>query len=127
MKKLLSLSIAALTLYALCVSAFAAESGGAEIVPVDTTYPLPSASTLYPSEITEYAEGTTPRISKVYLLTADDNPASIPTADFDREGCTYTAPTRRRRTPNRTLKSSPSTPPRRTWRRFCPSCPLCRS
>lgn len=30
------------------------------------------------------------RLEKVYYLTAKDDPATIPTADFEREGRTYT-------------------------------------
>ncbi len=91
MKKQLFLSIAALLVCALSVPAFAAEPQGAEIVSAEgLAYPLPPAATLYPSEITEYTEGDTPRLDKLYILSADDDPAGIPTADFDREGCTYT-------------------------------------
>ena len=45
---------------------------------------------LYPVEVTEYTEGDHPRISKVYALTASQDPAAIPTADFVRERRTYT-------------------------------------
>jgi len=45
---------------------------------------------LYPVEVTEYTEGDHPRINKVYALTASQDPAAIPTADFVREGRTYT-------------------------------------
>ncbi len=45
---------------------------------------------LYPVEVTEYTEGDHPRINKVYALAANQDPAAIPTADFVREGRTYT-------------------------------------
>lgn len=45
---------------------------------------------LYPTDIVEYMEGDHPRLNKVYTLSADDDPANIPTRDFVREGRTYT-------------------------------------
>ena len=50
----------------------------------------PRSSELYPTEIVEAVEGDHLRLEKIYLLTAADNPANIPTADFDREGYHYT-------------------------------------
>lgn len=49
-----------------------------------------SGTTLYPENIVEYTEGDHPRLNKVYILTAADDPALIPTADFERDGKTYT-------------------------------------
>ena len=49
-----------------------------------------SEATLYPESIVEYTEDDHPRLSKVYILTAADDPANIPTADFERDGKTYT-------------------------------------
>lgn len=46
--------------------------------------------TVYPTEVTEYHEGGTPRIRKVYTLTAVDDPTCIPTAHFEREEYLYT-------------------------------------
>lgn len=49
-----------------------------------------TSSALYPVEVTEYTEGHHPRINKVYALSASQDPEAIPTADFVREGHTYT-------------------------------------
>lgn len=49
-----------------------------------------SGATLYPESIMEYMESDHPRLGKVYILTAADDPANIPTADFERDGKTYT-------------------------------------
>ena len=56
------------------------------------TCPALAAGTaaLYPTEVVETVEGDHRRLEKVYLLTAADDPASIPTGDFDREGWHYT-------------------------------------
>ena len=51
---------------------------------------LAAGDTLYPVEVTEYMEGDSPRLEKVYILTPADDPALIPTGDFEREGLTYT-------------------------------------
>lgn len=48
------------------------------------------AAELYPTDIVEYTEGERPRLEKIYILTAGEDPAAIPTADFQREGRTYT-------------------------------------
>lgn len=45
---------------------------------------------LYPNEVTEYEQDGYPRISKVYILSEQDDPADIPTADFEREGRHFT-------------------------------------
>ena len=52
----------------------------------DTGEPTP----FYPSEIVEYGEETAPRLDKIYNLAATDDPAGIPTEDFEREGFHYT-------------------------------------
>ena len=52
--------------------------------------PAMAADVLYPVEVTEYMEGESPRLKKVYILTPADDPSLIPTEDFDREGQTYT-------------------------------------
>lgn len=46
-------------------------------------------ATLYPENIVEYSEGDHLRLNKVYTLTTTDDPALIPTADFERDGKTY--------------------------------------
>lgn len=48
------------------------------------------AATLYPENIVEYSEGDYLRLNKVYTLSATDDPTLIPTADFERDGKTYT-------------------------------------
>ena len=52
--------------------------------------PAMAADVLYPVEVTEYMEGESPRLKKVYILTPADDPSLIPTEDFEREGQTYT-------------------------------------
>lgn len=51
---------------------------------------LAAGSVLYPAEVTEYMEGDSHRLEKIYILTPADDPALIPTEDFEREGLTYT-------------------------------------
>lgn len=46
--------------------------------------------TLYPTEVNEYADGEQMRLERIYFLSAADDPANIPTADFDRQGWHYT-------------------------------------
>jgi hypothetical protein len=45
---------------------------------------------IYPTAITEETTGEHPRLMKTYVLAADEDPSTIPTADFEREGYTYT-------------------------------------
>lgn len=45
---------------------------------------------LYPNEVMEYEQDGHPRINKVYILSEQDDPADIPTADFEREGKHFT-------------------------------------
>lgn len=52
--------------------------------------PAMAADILYPVEVTEYIEGDSSRLKKIYVLTPADDPSLIPTEDFDREGQTYT-------------------------------------
>lgn len=49
-----------------------------------------SGATFYPESIAEYTEGDHLRLNKVYILAATDDPTLIPTADFERDGKTYT-------------------------------------
>lgn len=74
MKRKLTLIFAVALALSLACPAFAAGSG----------------ATLYPENVTEYMEDDHPRLSKVYILTAADDPTNIPTADFERDGKTYT-------------------------------------
>ena len=52
----------------------------------------PSAAVLYPTEVLEYTAGDLDelRISKTYELSPLDDPAQIPTEDFERSGLRYT-------------------------------------
>ena len=43
----------------------------------------------YPIEVQEYMEGDSPRIKKVYQLSLNEDPAGIPTGDFERDGRLY--------------------------------------
>lgn len=52
--------------------------------------PAMATDILYPVEVTEYMEGDSSRLKKIYVLTPTDDPSLIPTEDFDREGQTYT-------------------------------------
>ena len=69
--KLISFCLAAL---ALCAAAVPALAAGQE---------------QYPIEVQEYMEGDNPRIKKVYQLSLNDDPAGIPTGDFERDGRLY--------------------------------------
>lgn len=85
-------ALAALVLtLALCPAALAAgpeSEPEAQIVPAAAPAPAPSA--VYPAEVRETEENGVHRIEKVYYLTRRDDPAAIPTGDFEREGRTYT-------------------------------------
>ena len=50
---------------------------------------LPSPA-IYPAEVRASEENGVARLEKVYYLTTRDDPAAIPTEDFDREGRHYT-------------------------------------
>lgn len=50
----------------------------------------PAAVTVYPAEVRVSEENGVYYLEKVYCLTAKDDPAAIPTEDFEREGKTYT-------------------------------------
>ena len=76
-------------------SALAAEDGTADSGEPDgeqTVNALPEPPVLYPVEVQEYTAGDRdePRISKTYELSLTDDPALIPTGDFERSGRTYT-------------------------------------
>ena len=95
MKKKLSLLLCiAVTLCAMSSTALAvsaepikeADPVTAMITAADT---LPGVSA-YPAEVRASEENGVYRLEKVYYLTAKDDPATIPTADFEREGHTYT-------------------------------------
>ena len=56
------------------------------------TLPLlvPASAAVYPAEVRVSEENGIAHLEKVYYLTAKDDPTAIPTADFEREGKTYT-------------------------------------
>lgn len=83
MKRITPLLLAVLLACAMTCPALAAEA------PENTAAPVRPAA-LYPTEVVETESGGGRRLEKVYLLTAADNPANIPTDDFEREGYRYT-------------------------------------
>ena len=50
----------------------------------------PPAAVLYPAEVRTSEENGVVRLEKIYYLSTRDDPADIPTGDFDREGRHYT-------------------------------------
>ena len=84
----------------LCTAAMLCSmSGPALAVDADTiterageTLPLlvPASAAVYPAEVRASEENGIAHLEKVYYLTAKDDPTAIPTADFEREGKTYT-------------------------------------
>lgn len=83
MKRAAPVLFAALLICTLTCPALAAE-------PAEGTPPPKQTAAFYPAEVRETAEGDARRLEKIYLLSASDDPAGIPTADFDREGWHYT-------------------------------------
>ena len=82
--RLLTLASALLlALAALPSTALAAES----TEPAQGTQP---PAVLYPAEVRTSEENGIIRLEKVYYLSTRDDPAAIPTGDFDREGRHYT-------------------------------------
>ena len=84
--RLVSLASALLLAFAaLPCTAMAAEAG-------DTEPPqgAPPPAVLYPAEVRTSEENGMIRLEKVYVLSTRDDPAAIPTGDFDREGRHYT-------------------------------------
>ena len=73
-------------------SALAAGDGAAENTETATAPAQVDAPALYPTEVLEYTAGDLdePRISKTYELSPTDDPALIPTEDFERSGRVYT-------------------------------------
>ena len=93
MKKKLAFALCtALMLCSMSVAALAAEP----MTEADTVSTMISAAdtlpgiSAYPAEVRASEENGVYRLEKVYYLTAKDDPATIPTADFEREGRTYT-------------------------------------
>ena len=79
----MALALGGMSGAALAAEVPAAENGpeSAQIVIADT---MPSVS-VYPVEVIASEENGVYRLEKVYYLTAEDDPAAIPTADFARE------------------------------------------
>ena len=93
MKKKVAFALCtALMLCSMSVAALAAEP----MTDADTVSTMLSAAdtlpgiSAYPAEVRASEENGVYRLEKVYYLTAKDDPAAIPTADFEREGHTYT-------------------------------------
>lgn len=81
------ITFAAVLLFALAVfpgTALAADADGAE----PTQEPPPPA--VYPAEVRTSEENGMIRLERIYYLSTRDDPAVIPTEDFDREGRHYT-------------------------------------
>lgn len=57
---------------------------------VEQEQAAPAPATVYPAEVRSSEENGVYYLEKVYCLSTRDDPAAIPTADFDREGRTYT-------------------------------------
>ena len=62
----------------------------APVVEQEQAAPTPAPSMVYPAEVRASEENGVHYLEKVYCLTAKDDPAAIPTGDFEREGRTYT-------------------------------------
>ena len=83
MKRTIPLFLAALLTCAMACPAMAAEAPASSASP---------SAALYPVEVLEYTAGDLDelRISKTYELSPLDDPAQIPTEDFERSGLRYT-------------------------------------
>ena len=91
-KKLAFLLCMILTLCSMSGAALAAESEQ-DADPASALIPaadIPPSVSAYPAEVRTSEENGVYRLEKVYYLTAKDDPSTIPTADFEREGRTYT-------------------------------------
>lgn len=81
-----------LTLAVCPCGALAADVEGTTVEPTATptveAAPMPTA--VYPAEVRAREENGVSYLEKVYCLTVKDDPAAIPTGDFEREGRKYT-------------------------------------
>lgn len=85
-RRALTLASALLLALALLPStALAADTEGA-----GPAQDAPPPAVLYPAEVRTSEENGVARLEKVYYLSTRDDPAAIPTEDFDREGRHYT-------------------------------------
>lgn len=91
-KQLSALLCTALLLCAMIGAAMAVETDSttAADVAVLEQKPAPAQVSVYPAEVRAVEENGVSRLEKVYYLTAQDDPAAIPTGDFEREGRSYT-------------------------------------
>ena len=62
--------------------------GAVPVMAAEDTVP-PTVPTAYPIEVHSSESGGVYRLEKVYCLGTKDDPAAIPTADFEREGRHY--------------------------------------
>ena len=87
----LVLAVAVLPCGAMAAGTVEAAEGTADPAPVveHAAATLPS-SMVYPSEVRAREENGVYYLEKVYCLSTKDDPAAIPTEDFDREGHSYT-------------------------------------
>ena len=83
-------TVLSLLLTACPVFAATADSLPAAEEPAQMLPSAPAPVTVYPAEVRASEENGISRLEKVYYLTADDDPALIPTEDFEREGMNYT-------------------------------------
>ena len=91
-KQLSALLCTAMMLCAMTGAAMAVEmdSTTAADVAVLEQKTAPTPVSVYPAEVRAVEENGVSRLEKVYYLTAQDDPAAIPTGDFEREGRSYT-------------------------------------
>lgn len=92
-KRIHALICTALMLCSVTGSALAAEASvaleAADLAGI-VEQTIPTVSAVYPAEVRVKEENGISRLEKVYYLTAADDPAAIPTGDFEREGKSYT-------------------------------------
>lgn len=91
-KQLSALLCATLVLCAMTGAAMAAEPEEIAIADAAVLSQLTAQAppAVYPAEVRVSEENGVSRLEKVYYLTAQDDPAAIPTGDFEREGRSYT-------------------------------------
>ena len=97
-KRVLSMFCAAMMLCCMAGTAMAAEAPEVSETPPAEPTPLadmleqtiPQTDPIYPAEVRVGEENGIARLEKVYYLTGKDDPAAIPTGDFEREGRVYT-------------------------------------
>ncbi len=96
-QKLIPMTLSLLLSMVLCTGGALASEAPPEEMPTATetteATPLeivPAPNVVYPAEVRSREENGALYLEKVYYLTAQDDPAAIPTADFDREGRSYT-------------------------------------